>query len=62
MADITVLRANEAGVVYQNDSPVTLLVTVQIQAFTGAVNQPAIFNSTANPADQSSRCGWQHEY
>ena len=53
MPGITQLRANETGVVYQNDSPVTVLVTVQIQAFQGAVNQPAIFNTTANPADQA---------
>lgn len=52
---ITNLPQNTSGVLYQNDSPAPLLVTVQVQgSFAAAAGaQPVIFNSTANPADQA---------
>jgi hypothetical protein len=51
---VTNLPQNTSGVLYQNDSPTPLLVTVQVQgSFIGPVAQPVIFNSTANPADQA---------
>jgi hypothetical protein len=51
---LTPLRQNTTGVIYQNDSPTPLLVTVQVAgSFVDAVAQPVIFNSTANPADQA---------
>jgi hypothetical protein len=53
----TDLPQNTSGVLYQNDSPTPLLVTVQVAGSfsTGARAraQPVIFNSTANPADQA---------
>jgi hypothetical protein len=54
---ITQLQPNTSGVIYQNDSPTPLLVTVQAVggsfAQAGLQPQPLIFNSTANPADQA---------
>ena len=53
----TDLPQNTSGVLYQNDSPTPLLVTVQVGGSFGtgarARAQPVIFNSTANPADQA---------
>jgi hypothetical protein len=53
----TDLPQNTSGVLYQNDSPTPLLVTVQVGGSFGtgarARTQPVIFNSTANPADQA---------
>jgi hypothetical protein len=46
-----------SGVIYQNDAPTPLLVTVQAQgggsAQAGQQPQPLIFNSTGTPADQA---------
>jgi hypothetical protein len=51
---LTALRQNTSGVIYQNDSTTPLLITVQVQgSFVDATAQPVIFNSTANPADQA---------
>jgi len=55
---VTNLAINTSGVLYQNDSPTALLVTVQAVGGsfvlqTGIQPQPLIFNSTANPADQA---------
>ena len=51
----TDLPQNTSGVLYQNDSPTPLLVTVQVAGSfsTRARAHPVIFNSTANPADQA---------
>jgi hypothetical protein len=51
---IVSLPANTSGVIYQNDSPTPLLVTVTVQGSFAAGGQPVTFNSTANPADQAS--------
>ena len=50
---LTNLPPNTSGVLYQNDSPTPLLVTVQVGGSFGTGAQPVIFNSTANPADQA---------
>jgi hypothetical protein len=47
------LPANTIGVIYQNDSPAPLLVTVTAQGSFAAGAQPVTFNSTTNPADQA---------
>jgi hypothetical protein len=49
----TDLPQNTSGVLYQNDSPTPLLVTVQVAGSfsTRAHTHPVIFNSTANTAD-----------
>jgi hypothetical protein len=51
----TDLPQNTSGVLYQNDSPTPLLVTVQVAGSfsTRARAHPVSFNSTANPADQA---------
>ena len=52
----TDLPQNTSGVLYQNDSPTPLLVTVQVAGSFNTPAQPAqpvIFNSTANLADQA---------
>ena len=46
---LTNLPLNASGVLYQNDSPTPLLVTVQVLGS----EKPVIFNSTANRADQA---------
>ena len=50
---LTNLPPNTSGVLYQNDSPTPLLVTVQVGGSFGNPAQPVIFNSTGNPADQA---------
>ena len=50
---VTNLSQNTSGVIYQNDSPTPLLVTVQVLGSFAAGVQPVIFNSIANPADQA---------
>jgi hypothetical protein len=50
---LTNLPPNTSGVLYQNDSPTPLLVTVQVGGSFGTPAQPVIFNSTGNPADQA---------
>ena len=50
---LTNLSPNTSGVLYQNDSPTPLLVTVQAAGSFTTGAQPVIFNSTANPADQA---------
>ena len=54
---LTSVSVNTSGVLYQNDSPTSVLVTVQAFGNTfapqGQQPQPLIFNSTANPADQA---------
>lgn len=54
---VTGLPQNTSGVIYQNDSPTQLLVTVQatggFSVPPGQQPQPLIFNSTANLADQA---------
>ena len=58
----TDLPQNTSGVLYQNDSPTPLLVTVQVAGSfsTRARAHPVIFNSTANPADQAVAVDWEH--
>ena len=52
---LTNLPPNTSGVIYQNDSPTPLLVTVQVQgSFADNVAGHVIFNSTANPGDQAA--------
>jgi len=50
---LTNLPPNTSGILYQNDSPTPLLVTVQVGGSFDTPAQPVIFNSTANPADQA---------
>ena len=50
---LTNLPPNTSGVLYQNDSPTPLLVTVQVGGSFSTPAQPVIFNSTAKPADQA---------
>ena len=50
---LTNLPPNTSGVLYQNDSPTPLLVTVRVGGSFGTPAQPVIFNSTENPADQA---------
>ena len=50
---LTNLPDNTIGVIYQNDSPTPLLVTVQAVGSFSTTGQPVTFNSTANPADQA---------
>jgi hypothetical protein len=50
---LTNLPPNTSGILYENDSPTPLLVTVQVGGSFGTSAQPVIFNSTGNPADQA---------
>jgi hypothetical protein len=50
---LTNLPPNTSGVLYENDSPTPLLVTVQVGGSFDTRAQPVIFNSTASPADQA---------
>jgi hypothetical protein len=50
---LTNLPPNTSEVIYQNDCPTPLLVTVQVGGPFTTPAQPVIFNSTGNPADQA---------